>query len=138
MKVIDKEGGRMFKKFIVFLALVLFLANIYGCVALLAGAAGGAGTAVWLSGKLTQEVNVSSERSLKAVKSALNSLKLPVTKETKKEDVIQVISQYRDGKTIWIDIRPTTLKASRIDVRVGAISDEAASREIMERILKYI
>lgn len=128
----------MIKNIIIFIVIALFSLSISGCVALLAGAAGGAGTAVWLSGKLTQEVNVSSQRSLKACKSALDSLDLLITKETQKEEIIQIISKYRDGKTIWIDIRPITLKASRIEVRVGAVADEAAAQEIMERILKYI
>ena len=128
----------MIKNIIIFIVIALFSLSISGCVALLAGAAGGAGTAVWLSGKLTQEVNVSSQRSLKACKSALDSLDLLITKETQKEEIIQIISKYRDGKTIWIDIRPITLKTSRIEVRVGAVADEAAAQEIMERILKYI
>ena len=128
----------MIKKIFLFMVMVLFLVNIYGCVALLAGAAGGAGTAVWLSGKLTQEVNFSSDKSLKAVRSALDSLGLPINKETKKDEVIQIISKYADGKTIWIDIRPISLQASRIDVRVGAITDEEASRKIMDKILKYL
>jgi hypothetical protein len=128
----------MIKNISTFIVMVLFLVNIYGCVALLAGAAGGAGTAVWLSGKLTQEANVSSDKSIKAVKSALDSLGLLITKETKKEEVTQIISKYTDGKTVWIDIRPVTLEASRIDVRVGAVTDEEASRKIMDEIIKYL
>lgn len=51
----------MFKKVVTLIFSVLLLLNICGCVALLAGAAAGAGTAAWLSGKLSQEVNASSE-----------------------------------------------------------------------------
>ena len=94
--------------------------------------------AKWFSGKLTQEVNASSEEALKAVKSSLKSLRLNVTKETIEEDMIQVKSNYTDGKTIWIDIRTISQSVSQISVRVGAASDKEAARKILNRILKYL
>jgi hypothetical protein len=128
----------MFKKFGMLLACAFLLLNVSGCFALFAGAAGGAGTAVWLSGKLTQEVNLSVERSQKAAKSALTSLSLDIAKETVKEDIVQLISRYTDGRTIWVDIHRITDKVSRIEVRVGAAGDKEAARKIMERISKYL
>ena len=65
----------MIKKVAPFLMLSLFLINASGCVAIVAGAAGGAGTSAWLSGKLTQEVNATFDRSVDAAKSTLKSLK---------------------------------------------------------------
>ena len=113
--------------------------NIYGCFMLLAGAAGGAGTAAWLSGKLTQEANVPFERSVKAVKSALGSLKLEITKETIEQDVAQIMSKYSDGKTVWVDVRRVTDASSRIEVRVGAVdSDKQAADKILQRIKRYL
>ena len=117
----------------------LLLINVYGCVALLAGAAGGAGTAVWLSGKLSQEVNVPFERTIKAAKSALQSLKLEVTKETVEQNVAQIMSKYSDGKTIWIDVRRITQEASKVEVRVGGVSqDKETADKILKRIIKYL
>jgi hypothetical protein len=121
-----------------FIFSALLLTNIYGCLALLAGAAGGTGTAVWLSEKLSQEVNYPLERSLGAAKNALKALRLNVEKETVKEDIAQVISSYTDRKTIWIDIRRISDAASRIDVRVGAVSDKEAARKILNEILRYL
>jgi len=128
----------MFKGLVALIISVLLLINIYGCVALLAGAAGGAGTAAWLSGKLSQEFNVSLQRSLNATKSALKSLKLNVAKETIKENVAQVMSNYSDGRTIWIDIHPISKAASRIEVRVGATGDKEAAHKILDRIKRYL
>lgn len=128
----------MLRKILSLILLMLFLVNIYGCAVLIAGAAGGAGTTTWLSGKLTQQVNASSERSLKAVRSALKSFDFDITKETVTEDIIQVKSNYKDGKTIWIDIRPTSRSTSQIDVRVGAVSDKDAAQKILDRILRYL
>jgi len=128
----------MFKKVVTLIFSVLLLVNICGCVALLAGAAAGVGTAAWLSGKLSQEVNASSVRCLKATKSALQSLKLKVTKETVEEKIVQVMSNYTDGKTIWIDIHRISETASRIEIRVGAAGDKEVARKILDRIIRYL
>lgn len=128
----------MLRKIGLFAVSVFALVNIYGCVALLAGAAGGAGTAAWLSNKLVQETNVSFERAIKASKAALKSMKLEVTKETVQDDVAQIKSSYLDGKTIWIDIHKTSSSTSRIEVRVGITGDEAAARKVMDNILRYL
>jgi hypothetical protein len=128
----------MFRKIAVFLVSVLFLANIYGCLAVVAGAAGGAGTAMWMSGKLTQEFRASQETCIRAVKVTLNSLKLDVVKETVKFDVAQIISRYYDGRTIWIDIHRITKDSQRIAVRVGATGDKEAASKIMEKIERIL
>ena len=129
----------MYKRIVTVIIAVIFLMNIYGCIALLAGAAGGAGTAVWFSEKLSQEVNAPYDRAIKAAESALKSLKLEVTKETVEKEVAQIMSKYTNGKTIWIDIRPVTKERSKVDVRVGAVSgDRVAADKILKRIIRYL
>lgn len=128
----------MVRKLMILICSGLLLINTCGCVALLAGAAAGAGTATWLSGKLTQEVNAPFDRSLQAARSALKSLKLKVRKETVKENVAQVMSNYSDGKTVWIDIRRVTQSTSKIEVRVGATGDQEAASKILKQITKYL
>lgn len=124
----------MLKRLIIFVVSALFLFNMYGCVAVVAGSAGGAGTAAWLSGKLTQEFNATQERAVSAVEGALKSLSLDVEKKTVKYSVAQIISRYTDGKTVWIDIHRITKNSQRIAVRVGASGDKEAAHKIMERI----
>lgn len=63
----------MLKNIAVFIFSGFLLMNICGCLLLAAGAVGGAGTAVWLSGKLTQQFNTPYERTVKAAESALRS-----------------------------------------------------------------
>jgi hypothetical protein len=117
---------------------VLFLVHLTGCIPVLAGAAAGGGTAAWISEKSTQEVNASFDKTVKAAESALNSLGLKITKETKKDDVAQIMSKYTDGKTIWVDIHRISDSISKIGVRVGAISDDEAQRKIMNKIMQYL
>ena len=128
----------MLRKLGLFILVAFLLANVYGCFLLLAGAAGGAGTAGWLSGKLVEEVDVSFDRAIKAANSGLKSLRLEITKKTQKNDIAQIMGKYTDGKTIWVDVHRISRKRSRIEVRVGAIPDKEASRKIMDRIERYL
>ncbi|MGE5197859.1 MAG: DUF3568 family protein [Deltaproteobacteria bacterium] len=127
------------KKALVIIFTGFLLVNIYGCFALLVGAGAGAGTAAWLSGKLTQEVHAPFDRAIKASESALDSLKLPVTKKTVENNVAQIKSEYTDGKTIWIDIHRVTDTSSKIEIRVGAVGgDKEAATDILNRINRYL
>ena len=132
----------MVKKFLVFISSVLILANVYGCFAIIAGGvAGGAGTAVWLSGKLTQQVNASLDDTTKAAKTALQSPKISIVeKETTREKVVQIRSRdIITGKKIWIDIHGITERISQIQVRVGTLfSDKEASDRILKAILQNL
>ncbi len=109
--------------------------NLCGCVALLAGAAGGAGTAGWLSGKLIQQVQTPYDKSIEATKEALKSMNLQVERENRSTEVTQIRSHYADGRKIWIDVHPVTQSSSKIEVRVGAFGDKAASDAILKKIL---
>ena len=126
------------KRILSVLTVCLLLASVTGCVALVAGAAGGAGTATWLGGKLTQQVNASFEKTQQATKSALAALKMNVTKETVKDDVAQFVGDYSTGQSFWVDVRPVTSKESRLDVRVGIPGDKEASRKILDKIQAYL
>jgi hypothetical protein len=107
---------------------------------MLAGAAaGGAGTAVWLSGKLTQVYNVPYEKAVKASERALAALKLKIIKETSEAQVTQLKSEYTDGKDIWIDIKKVTDYSSKVEVRVGGVSyDKDAAAKILKKIERYL
>ena len=127
----------MFKRILFYIVGFIFVLHMYGCALLLAGAVGGAGTAVWLSDKLAQDINAPFEKSVQAAKTAFTKLNMTITKETKKDDVAQLISEYY-GKKVWVDVHKVSSKASRIEVRVGLTGDEQAAREILNKILLYI
>ena len=128
----------MFKKIAVFIFSIMLLANLCGCVALIVGsAAGGAGTAVWLSGKLTQYVNASLDQVIKAAKDSLQSpsLKIVMKATASGQAVVQIRGRDVAGEKVYIDIHKITETRSRVEVRVGTvISNKAAA----DRILKGI
>lgn len=131
----------MLKKLLALIFLVSLSLNMCGCAALLVAggaAAGGAGTATWLSGKLVQVVNSPFEQTIQAARSALESLGLGISSEIKKEKIAQIKSSYIDGETIWIDIHRISQSSSRVAVRVGAISDKEAAVDILDNIKKFL
>jgi hypothetical protein len=117
----------------------MMMLNLCGCFALFAGVAGGAGTAVWLSGKLTQECHASYHATINATKLALQSLNLPVVKETDEEEITQIKGSYSDGREMWIDIHRVTDYSTKVEVRVGGVSpDKEAAGMVLKRIQSYL
>lgn len=128
----------MIKRIGLFVLLGFFAVSICGCVAVVAAGAGGAGTAGWLSGKLTHEVHASYDKTISATRRGLKAMKLDIDKETRAEEITQFRSKYTDGREIWIDVRPVTADSSKIEVRVGAIGDKEAADKILKNILRYL
>lgn len=128
----------MARKILLVVCAVFLLANVSGCVLLVAGAAGGAGTAVWLSGKLSQLFEAGYDRSIAATLSVLKEMKVEVTKETKKKNITQIRGKYSDGRELWVDIRRITAATTRIEVRVGVSSDKVIATEVLKRITNKI
>jgi hypothetical protein len=129
----------MVKKIAVFVFSGLLFLNLYGCVAVVAGTAGGAGTSMWLSGKLTEEFHAPYEQAISAAEKALSSLRLELIKSTKEENITQLKSKYTDGKEIWIDVRRVSANATKVEVRVGAVHpDKTAADKILKKIREYL
>ncbi len=125
----------MFKKVVHSFVLAVCVLGLNGCIFLAAGAAG-AGTAVWLSEKVTQEVNVPRDRVVGSAKNALKNMKMNIYKESKSTEVTQILVKNSDGRQVWVDIRPIDAKNTRVDVRVGYLNGEADARKILEQIVK--
>lgn len=117
---------------------LILCAQLSGCALLLVGAATGGGTALWLSGKLQREFEVSLDRALTATEQALRLMRLTVVKTTVKDNVAQLIVAYSDGRKVWIDIHEMTPAVSKIQIRVGAMGDEQSARKIMNQIAKLL
>jgi len=113
--------------------------NLCGCFALFAGVAGGAGTAVWLSGKLTQEFHTSYQATIDATKAALQALDLQVIKETYDQNVAQIKGSYTDGREMWIDIHRLTDDSTKVEVRIGGVRpDKEAAGKVLRKIQSFL
>src|SRR5262245_16667019 len=125
----------MLKKVNRFVLLGLLILNSYGCFALLGAAAGGAGTAVWLSGKMTQQFNASYDHTITASENALQDMGIKIEKKTQEGDISQLKSTYPNGKEVWIDISKLTDTTTKVEVRVGVIKpDKEAATNILKKI----
>jgi hypothetical protein len=133
------KEAKMITRIAVFICSGLLFLNLCGCVAVVAGTAGGAGTSMWLSGKLTEEFHASYEQTISAAEKALDALRLGLIKSTREDDVTQLKSKYTDGKEIWIDVRKISANSTKVEVRVGAVHpDKAAADKILKTIQKYL
>ncbi|MDD5347983.1 MAG: DUF3568 family protein [Candidatus Omnitrophica bacterium] len=127
----------MFKKITTLAILACLTTSLCGCAVLLIGA-GAAGTAYWMQGKLTQDLNTPFDRSVDAAKNGLRALRMTIDKETLTDRTAQFMSKYTDGRTVWVDIEKRTEAASRIEVRVGATGDKDAAQKVMNSIRRYL
>jgi hypothetical protein len=129
----------MFKKTMLMILSGMMMLNLCGCFALIAGVAGGAGTAVWLSGKLTQEFHAPYHATIDATHAALHSLDLQVAKETQEEDITQIKSIYTVGREMWIDIHRVADDSTKVEVRVGGINpDKDAAALVLSKIHSFL
>ena len=131
----------MINRLLIYLSPIYLSIMLYGCVPLIAAGAGGilaaGGTAVWLNEKLSQEFDVDYDRAVSVTKKTLTGMKLEIEKETRTDEMTQLISKYTDGKTIWIDIHHVADHKSRIEIRVGVPGDEASSQKILNEIKRW-
>jgi len=129
----------MFKKTMLFIFWGMLMLNLCGCFALFIGAAGGAGTAIWLSGKLTQEFHASYHATINATRLALQSLNLSAVKETLNENVTQFRGSYVNGSEMWIDIHRVTEYSTKVEVRIGGITPyKEADSLVLDKIQSFI
>ncbi|MFH1868563.1 MAG: DUF3568 family protein [Candidatus Omnitrophota bacterium] len=127
----------MLRKIASIFAMIIIALNLCGCATVVGVVAGGAGTALWLSGKLTEEVDAPYDKAVTAVKKALDSLDMDIKKITETDKVTQIISEYTGRSKTWIDIRPLSRNRSQIEIRVGIRGDKASSAKIMDKIKHY-
>ena len=100
----------------------------------MAGAAG-AGTAKWMSDKVTADVDRTTDKVAAAAKNVFKDLKLTLTKEANVPEVTQLQARYADGRRVWVDIRPISGTSSRVDVRVGWMDGSNDARDIRDKIV---
>jgi hypothetical protein len=123
----------MLQKTALIAVLMFSVINFSGCIFLAAGAAG-AGTAKWLSDKVTQEIDSPREKVVKASKDVLKSNRINVYKVASDNNMTQLQAKNQEGKQVWVDIRAIASGLTKVDVRVGYLDGEADARKILEQI----
>lgn len=124
----------MFKKALLIVLLLASTLQWSGCIFLAAGAAG-AGTAKWLSDKVSQVVNVPLHKTIKSAKAALADVNIDVYKETEAPDVTQLLAKDPAGRQVWVDLRPIDENNTRVEVRVGYMNGTPDATKLLNAIV---
>ncbi len=109
-----------------------------GCFALAVGAAGGVAGAVYVMGKLKDEVDHPVPVMHEATVAAMKDLELTLTEDKVDKLSAHMESAFSDGATIWIDIDSVSDSRSRVTIRVGVMGDEVRSRKIYDAIRQHL
>jgi hypothetical protein len=120
------------------LSLVVGLLSFSGCVALVVGAAAGAGGAVYVMGKLEEEVAHPVPTVHQAVLKGLQELQLPTLENKVDQLTARLESQLADERRIWINLEAVDKNRTRLTIRVGLMGDEPQSRRILEAVKKHL
>ncbi len=109
-----------------------------GCLALAAGAAGGAAGAVYVMGKLKDELNYPVPVVHDATVAAMNDLGLKLSEDKSDQLSAHMESEFSDGAHVWIDVESLADSRCRLTIRVGLTGDEARARKIHKAIKQHL
>ena len=105
-----------------------------GCVALVVGAAGGAAGAVYVMGKLTEELSYDVPAVHGATLAAMKELELKLSEDRADKLSAHLESEFADRAHVWIDLESIGESRTRVTIRVGLTGDEVRSKKILETI----
>jgi hypothetical protein len=112
-----------------------------GCLAVAAGAAGGAAVgAAYYYGKVCQTYPSSLDDSSAATKTALADLGMPILEEQREGGSAFIKTQTGDGDPVRIYLDPEASKfqadgpLTKVTVRVGAFGDHPSSNRLLDQI----
>ena len=113
---------------------VMVAALSSGCVALFVGAAGGAAGAVYVMGKLTEELRYDVPVVHGAAQAAMKELGLALSEDRADALSAHMESEFSDRAQVWIDLESMGEARTRTTIRVGLTGDEVRSKKILETI----
>ena len=109
-----------------------------GCVALAVGAAGGVAGAVYVMGKLQEELNHPIAAVHEATLQGLRDLDLPISEDKADKLAAHVESKLADGTRVWVDLDSMADSRTKLTIRVGVVGDESRSRNILAAIKAHL
>jgi len=111
---------------------------VSGCVALVVGAAGGAGAYIWGQGKLSFTTLHSVRECHAAARSGLKDLEIVITESEVDSLIARVKGMTAVSEPVTVDIEPLTADTTNIDVRVGFWGNETQSRIVADAIRRHL
>lgn len=118
-------------------SLLLTVALLSGCVAVVAAGGAVAGTYVYLQGKLESTEEVTLDKAHAAALTAVRELKFDLKSERKDAVEGHVVCEKADGTDITINLDRESDKTTKVAIRVGTFGDESLSTLILETMRKH-
>jgi hypothetical protein len=109
-----------------------------GCFWMAVGAAGGVAGAVYMMGKLKDEVNYDVSTVHKATVAALAELELNVLEDKFDKVTAHVESEFSDGEHVWIDLESLWGSRTSLTIRVSVTGNEVRARKIYDAIKRHL
>ena len=106
--------------------------------ALAVGAAGGAAGAVYVFGKLTEEVNHEVPVVHEAAVHAMEDLGLTLSEDRADRLSAHLEWEFSDGANVWIDMKAIAENRTKLVIRVGVTGDEVRARKIDDAIKRRL
>jgi len=107
-------------------------------VALVVGAAGGAAGAVYVMGKLTEELGYDVPAVHEAALAAMKELELKLSEDRADKLSAHLESEFADRAHVWIDLESMADLQTRVTIRVGLTGDESRSKKILATIKQHL
>ncbi|NWF73791.1 MAG: DUF3568 family protein [Nitrospirae bacterium] len=135
----SNEYGMVWCSRVPSLALCVVLAFFCsGCFWMAVGAVGGVAGAVYMMGKLKDEVNHDVTTVHKATVAALAELELKVLEDKFDKVTAHVESEFSDGEHIWIDLESLWGSRTSLTIRVGVTGNEVRARKVYDAIKRHL
>lgn len=109
-----------------------------GCFRMAVGATGGVAGAVYMMGKLKDEVNYDVSTVHKATVAALAELELNVLEDKFDKVTAHVESEFSDGEHVWIDLESLWGSRTSLTIRVSVTGNEVRARKIYDAIKRHL
>jgi hypothetical protein len=117
-------------------AMLAFLCS--GCFSMVVGAAGGVAGAVYVMGKLKDELNYDVSVVHKATLAALAELDLKLLEDKVDKLSAHVESEFSGGEHVWIDLESLSNSRTSLTIRVGVTGNEVRARTIYDAIKRHL
>ncbi len=131
-------GFLRMKQFAPWIIGVILAASNAGCAALVVGAAGGAAGAVYVMGKLTEELSYDVPAVHEAAVAGMKDLQLTLSEDRADKLSAHLESEFADRAHVWIDLESIADSRTRMIVRVGLTGDEIRSKKILESTKQHL
>lgn len=127
---------RFLRSFALLLALGFALTQFSGCLAVVAGAAGG--TVAYVKGALQVNLDGTIEQVDKASIDAVKELKFVLV--SNRVDAIsgEVVARTAKDVKVQILLKKLTEKTTQVDIRIGTFGDRVVSQQILDEIRKNL